>query len=96
VRAVRSARIAAEQAGLGDRCEILWPGETPLESQAVAVPAETPTGAAAHGAMLRVAERLGASLYLSADSLGFFAPDCIVALLRMSAAAGDSALVHPG
>jgi hypothetical protein len=92
-RAFRSANIAADLAGIADRCQLLWPGEAPASALAVDVAPDLRMTVAAHNAMLRVAEGLGASLYIAADTRGFFAPDSLGALLRMSAASGDRALI---
>ena len=72
---------------------MLWPGEAPAGALPVEVAPDLHMTVAAHNAMLRAAEGLGASLYIAADTRGFFAPDSLAALLRMSAASGDRALI---
>ncbi len=94
-RAARSAVLAVAQAGLAD-CMLLWPGtaaEAPSGTTALGLAAAIRQGGAAHDHMLRHAAASGASLYLAVDAEGFFAPDCLEALLRMSAAAGEAAII---
>lgn len=94
-RAVRSAHIAAAKAGLVDYT-LLWPGtaeDAPSGVQALDLSTKFQTGFAAHNHMVRHASNIGATLYLAADPLGFFAPDCLEAILRMSAAVADNALI---
>lgn len=94
-RAVGSARIAAAKAGLDDYT-LLWPGteeDAPSGVQALDLSTEFQTGFAAHNHMVRHASNIGATLYLAADPVGFFAPDCLEAILRMSAAVADNALI---
>jgi hypothetical protein len=92
-RALRSARIAAEFAGISESCRFLWPGEAPAGAVRVDVAPHAGMAPVVHNDMLRTAAALGASLYLAADTRGFFAPDCLTALLRMSAASDDRALI---
>jgi hypothetical protein len=92
-RMVRSVRIAAMQAGLADRCTIFHagPGEgLPPDVRAVAA---APSKAATHDLMLQAAAAQGAMLYLAADAVGIFDPECIAALCRMSAAADHAAII---
>ncbi len=94
-RAARSAAISAQQAGLED-CMLLWPGpaaEAPPGTTALDLPDDMRHASAAHDQMLRQAAARGATLYIAADAEGFFAPDCLEALLRMSAAADNMALI---
>jgi hypothetical protein len=94
-RAARSAIIAARQAGLEDYI-LLWPGraaEAPQGATALDLPGDIRHASALHDKMLRHAAAHGATLYIAADAEGFFAPDCLEALLRMSAATDDVALV---
>jgi hypothetical protein len=94
-RAVGSARIAMAKAGLVDHA-LLWPGtaeDAPSGVRALDLSTEFHTGFAAHNRMLRRASDIGATLYLAADPAGFFAPDCLESILRMSAAVADKALI---
>jgi hypothetical protein len=50
------------------------------------------TLAAQQNAMMKAAGK--GALYLAVDPRGFFDPDCITALLRMSQAAGHQALIE--
>lgn len=94
-RAVRSVRIAAVHAGLGNDCVIFWAGDgamAPEGSRAIAA-AQGLGAAAAHNRLLREAADCGAALYLAVNPRGIFDPSCVAALLRMSAAAGHAALI---
>jgi len=94
-RAIGSARIAAMQADLTDYA-LLWPGgreDAPADVEALSLPPAMQTGFAAHEQMVRRAAQMGARLYIAVDPAGFFAPDCLSALLRMSAAAADNAVI---
>lgn len=95
-RAVRSARLAAGEAGLEKGFEIIWAGEgalAPERVRAVASEGDAQTSAAMHNRLLREAAGAGADLYLATDARGIFDPGCINALVRMSAASGHAALV---
>jgi glycosyltransferase involved in cell wall biosynthesis len=90
-RVVRSALLSAELAGVEPEilCPAQW-GEAAPDGVRQISAAGTP--AAQHNAMLQAAGE--EALYLAVDARGFFDPDCITALLRMSQAAGHRALIE--
>jgi hypothetical protein len=104
-RMVRSARLAAERAGVDGDCEVLWLAQPGIVAPAgvwvVTAPQATTTGAsptdmtlpASHNLLLQQAADGGAVLYLAADPRGIFDPECLAALVRMSAAADHAALI---
>ena len=88
---VRSALLSAELAGVEPEilCPAQWGEAAPDGVRQI--PA-TGTPAAQHNAMLQAAGE--GAIYLAVDPRGFFDPDCITALLRMSQAADHRALIE--